>query len=151
MSCSASPTPASRGDLSSPRLLLNHMNTHVNACMYACVTLLLTVQFVPCWSPVTLRPQLYYQIRRCIKTIYAIRVNRALQYRPKDTGISALGHTMIPQVVHPATWLGHQAKGLIGLGFETQCRQGPGCFSDFPKWVPASAGSKCANLADAVQ
>ena len=35
-------------------------------------------------------------------------------------------------VVHPATWLGHQAKGLIGLGFETQCRQGPGGFPDFP-------------------
>ena len=54
-------------------------------------------------------------------------------------------------VVHPATWLGHQAKGLIDLGFEIQCQQGPGWVFGFPKWVPASAGSKDANLADAVQ
>ena len=52
---------------------------------------------------------------------------------------------------HPATWLGHQAKGLVGLGFETQCRHGPGWFFGLPKWVPASAGSKYANLAEAVQ
>ena len=58
---------------------------------------------------------------------------------------------MVLQVVHSATWLGHQAEGLIDLGFETQCRHGPGWFFEFPKWVPASAGSKFANLADAVQ
>ena len=35
-------------------------------------------------------------------------------------------------VVHPATWLDHQAKGLVGLGLETQCRHGPGWFFEFP-------------------
>ena len=59
--------------------------------------------------------------------------------------------SLVLPVVHPATWLGHQAKGLIGLGFEAQCRQGPGWFFGFPKWVPASAGSKYATLVDAVQ
>ena len=37
------------------------------------------------------------------------------------------------QVVHPAAWLGHQAKGLLGLGFETQSRQEPGGIFGFPK------------------
>ena len=32
----------------------------------------------------------------------------------------------VVQVVHPATWLGHRAKGLVGLGFEFQWRHGPG-------------------------
>ena len=50
--------------------------------------------------------------------------------------------------VYPATWLGHRAKGLVGLGFETQCRHGPGWVFGFAKWVPASAGSELANLAD---
>ena len=52
------------------------------------------------------------------------------------------------RVIHSATWLGHRAKVLIALGFETQCRHGPGWFFGFPK---CSAGSKYANLAGAVQ
>ena len=50
----------------------------------------------------------------------------------KGLWVSAHGAGYWLPVVHPATWLGHQAKGLIGLGFETQCRQGPGGFPDFP-------------------
>ena len=57
-------------------------------------------------------------------------------------------------MVHLATWLGHRAKGLVGLAFEIQCRHGPGWIFGFPNGyvrIPASAGSKYANLADAVQ
>ena len=35
-------------------------------------------------------------------------------------------------VVHPASWLGHRAKGLVGLGFELSAGTGRGGFSDFP-------------------
>ena len=42
-------------------------------------------------------------------------------------------HNIHPDpVVHPATWLGHQAKGLIGLGFETSAGKGRGVFSNLP-------------------
>ena len=61
---------------------------------------------------------------------------------------------IVSRVVHSATLLGHRAKGLVGLGLETQCRHGPGWFFGFPKWVEwvsASVGSKYASLADAVQ
>ena len=40
---------------------------------------------------------------------------------------------LIGLVVHPTTWLGHRAKGLVGLGFDTQCRRGPGWFFGFSK------------------
>ena len=51
-----------------------------------------------------------------------MRMHTALSKLAMQTALTWSRFTMS----FPATWLGHRAKGLVGLGFETQCRHGPG-------------------------